>query len=294
MNFLSTIKYGFLFLLIYLSNIEILTAQEDEIPYWRENMKYLVYTPRYFGPNAFRLPELYSGRLSTRWELEARGEYHKFTGDKTKNLFARLYIPVAKGKASVEIWGVIVETYETDEATKEERHAAESSSLYTCTGDVIITSSYQLLQSDRWLDIAVSGSLKTASGNRLVDARYTDAASYWFDMTAGRNLLQTADKKVFFRLQGMIGFYCWMTNDMVHRQNDALLYGFGANLNIKNFSLAANYAGFYGYTNNGDRPVIFRTKLNYEFKKNILSLRYNHGVRDFLYDTYSVGIIRCF
>jgi hypothetical protein len=294
MKFLFKLTYGLLFLILHLCNTDSLFAQEDEYVDWRDKMKLLVYSPRYFGPNAFRLPDLHSGRLGTRWEFEVRGEYHYYTGDQTKNLFARLYIPIANGKAGVEIRGVAVETYLMDDATRDERHAAENQPPFTCMGDFIISSYYQILQSDTWCDIIVSGNLKTTSGNRLCDARYTDAAAYWFEMTAGRNLLQTADKSIAFRLQGMIGFYCWMTNDMVHRQNDAVLYGFGSSLNIKNLSLAANWTGFHGYLNNGDRPMIFRTKLNYEYKKNILSLRYNHGVRDFLYDTYSVGLIRCF
>ena len=257
-------------------------------------MELLVYTPRYFGPNAFRIQELNSGRLGSRWEIEVRGEYHYYTGDQTKNIFGRLYIPIANGKVGVEIRGVIVETYLMDEKTKQERNSVETQPPITCNGDIIITSYYQVLSNDRICDISVSGSLKTASGNRLCDARYTDAASYWFEMTAGRNLLQTANKSMTLRLQGMIGFYCWMTNDMVHRQNDAILYGYGGSLKWKNLTLAANWSGFHGYLNEGDRPMIFRSKLDFEVKNNILSLRYNHGIRDALYDTYSVGLIRCF
>jgi hypothetical protein len=293
MHFLSKLKYGLLFFILYISHSECLLAQEEYVD-WREKMKYLVYSPRYFGPNAFRLPDLHSGQLGKRWELEVRGEYHYYTGDQTKDLFGRLYIPIANGKAGVEIRGVAIETYRMDEATRDERHAYECEPPITCKGDIIVSSFYQILQSDQWLDIAVSGTLKTTSGNRLCDARYTDAAAYWFETTAGRNLFQTADKAVTFRLQGMIGFYCWMTNDMVHRQNDAVLYGFGGSLNVINLSFSADWAGFHGYKDNGDRPMIFRSKLNFEYKKNILSLRYNHGIRDFLYDTYSVGFIRCF
>ena len=29
--------------------------------------------PRYFGPNAFPIPELVGGSLSSRWEVELRG-----------------------------------------------------------------------------------------------------------------------------------------------------------------------------------------------------------------------------
>ena len=61
---------------------------------WRERMKLLNYTPRYFGPNAFPFSELTDGRIGKRWELELRGEYHEAAGDRTADLFARLCIPV--------------------------------------------------------------------------------------------------------------------------------------------------------------------------------------------------------
>ena len=292
MKFFSKLPYSLLFLMM-INYTNCLLAQEEYVD-WREKMNDLVYSPQYFGPNAFRLPDLHGGRLGTRWEIEVRGEYHYYTGDRTKDLFARLYVPIANGKAGVEIRGVVVETYLTDDETRDARHAVENQPPITCNGDVIISSFYQVLQSDTWCDITVSGSLKTASGNRLCDARYTDAASYWFEVTAGRNLFQTTDETITFRLQGMIGFYCWMTNDMVHRQNDAVLYSLGGSFNVKNLSFSANWSGFHGYQNNGDKPMVFRSKLNYEYKKNILSLRYNHGVKDFLYDTYSVGYILCF
>ena len=33
---------------------------------------------------------------------------------------------------------------------------------------------------------------------------------------------------------------------------------------------------------------------NVKLKKNIISFRYKHGVRDYLYDSYSIAYIRCF
>ena len=281
-------------LVIILLAIPFLLFAQGEDEDWRERMKLLIYTPRYFGPNAFPISELRSGRIGTRWELELRGDYHDYAGDKTSDLFARLFIPIAHGKAGVEIAGVVTENYETTEAVKLERRAAETKPPFRCYGDVLIHSFYQVLRSDRWCDLMVSANLKTASGGRLADARYTDAASYWFDLTAGRNLLQNADGSAALRLQGLLGFYCWMTNDLVHRQNDALLYGIGMSAKLYNVSLAADYSGFYGYKNNGDYPVTLRTKFEYEIKKNIISIRFKHGMYDNLYDSYSLAYIRCF
>lgn len=92
----------------------------------------------------------------------------------------------------------------------------------------------------------------------------------------------------------MAGFYCWMTNDLVHRQNDAISYGAGFTGTYRNFMLRTDLSGFYGYENNGDRPIILRNNLTYEIKKNIVSLRYDHGMKDRLYDSYSLAYIRCF
>ena len=75
------------------------------------------------------------------------------------------------------------------------------------------------------MDIVVSANLKTASGGRLCDARYTDAASYWFDANLGRTLWKRKDVNASIRVQALAGFYCWMTNDVVNRQNDAFCYG---------------------------------------------------------------------
>ena len=76
--------------------ISVLQAEE-----WWEKRQFLTYSPRYFGPNAFPFPELMSGKLPSRWEVEVRGEYHTMPGDQTQDIFARLYIPIANGKAGV-------------------------------------------------------------------------------------------------------------------------------------------------------------------------------------------------
>jgi hypothetical protein len=281
-------RAGFVILGIF-CYLPFIEAQE-----WREQVELLMYTPRYFGPNAFPMPELRSGEVGNRREVEVRGEYHYYTGDRTKDVFARLFIPFAKGRAGLELSGVVREDYVMTEATREERHAVENRPPIACYGDMIVSSFYQLLKSDKWCDITLGSNLKTASGGRLCDARYTDAATYWFDLTFGKTLIRNKDRTAFVRLQGMTGFYCWMTNDMIHRQNDALLYGGGLGGQYKNVFLAVDYSGYYGYKNNGDRPVMLRSKLNYEFKKNILSVRFRHGIRDCLYDSYSLAYIRCF
>ena len=99
----------------------------------------LKYSPRYFGANAFPFPELMGGKLSPRWEVELRGEYHKMTGDKTKDVFARLYIPIAKGRAGVSLYGVIQEWYETSPEVRDERNAVHVKSPIPCHWEFILS-----------------------------------------------------------------------------------------------------------------------------------------------------------
>ena len=90
---------------------------------WWEKVEYLTYSPRYFGPNAFPIPELVGGSLSSRWEVELRGEYHKTQGDQTKDIFTRLYIPVVKGRVGVNVSWVFQEWYEMSPEVRDERYA---------------------------------------------------------------------------------------------------------------------------------------------------------------------------
>jgi hypothetical protein len=270
-----------------------MAGAEDD---WRDKTLLLVYAPRYFGPNAFPIPELRSGKAPSHAEVEVRGEYHAYTGDKTRNLYLRALIPAVKGRAGIEVRFVALEQYRMTPEVRDERHAAELESPpnESGSGDVVISAFYQLLQSDRWIDAMCCLNLKTASGGRLCDARFTDAATYWIDITLGKDILKSRDRMYRLRVQAMSGFYCWMTNDMVHRQNDAILYGAGITATLRRLTLSSDLSGFSGYKHNGDQPLLWRNSLQLEYRRNVLSLRYTHGMKDSLYDTYSIGYIRKF
>jgi len=272
----------------------IFSAAKAQETTWQEYMRNMTFSPRYFGPNAFPLPELRSGYLDNRIEVELRGEYHAYKGDQAKDIYGRILIPVAEGRAGIEVSGVFYEYYHMTQETVIERHTSGQYWPDGARGDLIISSFYQLFGKNKWVDLLLESSLKTASGTRLSDARYTDAASYWFDVNAGFHLYKDAGSSSFIRLQGLVGFYCWMTNEIVHRQNDAFLYSAGINGGTNNLKMQVDIAGFVGYKNIGDRPIILRTKLNYEFRNNILSFRFKHGINDYFYNTCSLAYIRCF
>lgn len=285
-------KYVLLVTCILLASFVRTYAEDDDS--WREKMKLLIYSPKYFGPNALPIPTLHSACVGGRWEVELRGEYHHYTGDKTKNMYGRLFIPLVKNRVGVEVTC----TYETEftltPETRDERHAAGTKNFDKIIGDVIIGTHYQILRSDKWLDIVGRMYIRTATGERLALARFTDAAGYWFDLTFGKTIVRNASGTASLRIQGMTGFYCWMTNSLVHRQDDAFSYGLGVSGTYKKLSLQTDLSGYTGYENNGDRPMALRTNLKFEIKKNIISFKFSHGMKDNLYDSYSLGYIRCF
>ena len=62
-------KYAVLFLLITLS-AGVAKAESSGDEPWREEMKKLIYSSRYFGPNALPIPTMHSGSVSNRWEVK--------------------------------------------------------------------------------------------------------------------------------------------------------------------------------------------------------------------------------
>ena len=275
---------------IILFSMSIAQAQE-----WRDNMALLVYSPRYFGPSAFPIPELHQGKVPMMYEVEARGQYHYYIGDQTHDIFLRALLPIIRGRAGIEVCFLAWEKYKMTPETREERHAANTEPQGAkYNGDVVASAFFQLLESEEWIDAMFSFTLKTASGGRLCDARFTDAAAYRFDMTIGRDLARNVEGNYYLLLVASTGFYCWMTNSMVHRQNDAWAYSIGLAGGIDRLAITSDISGFNGYDKYGDNPLVWRNNLQLDLNNNVISLRYNHGIRDFLYDTYSIGFIRRF
>ncbi|MDR1718569.1 MAG: hypothetical protein LBR67_00400 [Dysgonamonadaceae bacterium] len=262
---------------------------------WREEMANLIYTPAYFGPNAFPIPEVLSGKIISEYQVEARYDYHYNPGDKTQDLYFRSLLPFGK-KSALEISGIFREYYYTSEEVRNARHALHTNlgKGDACYGDAIVTAMFQLVESDRWMDILLISGLKTASGNRLHDARHTDAASYWFSVNPGRDLFRSADRRYSLRLAGMVGFYCYMTNLDHNRQNDAFLLGGALQSRIGNVYFEAGLRGFQGYWDEGDHPLLFATKIKYRDNNHAVYIRYQEGLDDYEYKTVSVGYIFCF
>lgn len=164
----------------YLSRILLITfvfvfsATYSHADSWRDKTELLIYSPRYFGPNAFPIPEMRDGQVSERYEVEVRGEYHYYTGDKTWDIVGRALLPFFRGRAGIEVNWCFKEKYKMTPETRDERFAVETESPIKYNGDIVISSFFQVLKSEKWVDATISANIKTASGGRLCDARFTD------------------------------------------------------------------------------------------------------------------------
>ena len=68
---ISMMKY--LFRILLATSIFALSATDSHADSWRDKTELLIYSPRYFGPNAFPMPEMRDGQVSERYEAGACG-----------------------------------------------------------------------------------------------------------------------------------------------------------------------------------------------------------------------------
>ncbi len=94
-----------------------------------------------------------------------------------------------------------------------------------------------------------------------------------------------------FRPYAMLGFYTWQTNDELNLQNDALLYGIGTDFEKNNWRFVSSWSGYYGYKNNGDRPMQLNFELRKDYNKKAFRVQYQHGLHDWMYRTVRFSFI---
>jgi hypothetical protein len=287
----------FIITLIFLLSGILSHSQGDDYSWWNNKHNwdgispwsdYLTVSPAYFGPNALPVPEIRDGNIETRVSLEGAADLHFSEGDNTQNLFLKLRYPFWEGRIAIEVFGVPVEHYIMDTITRDERAARCYNCEGTAMGDLYIGTMIQLLRDKgAWPDLVFGFTLRTASGNLLGDARFTDAPGYYFDLSAGKSYKLSS--KFQIRPFAMIGFYVWQTNHDAWRQNDAFLYGLGLKAYSNAYEFNAKWGGYKGYIGNGDAPMVLRANAIYKFKKVHLKLAFQQGLNDFEYTSVRVG-----
>lgn len=255
-------------------------------PGWRN---WMIISPGYLGPNALPVPEVKKGFLTTNTEIEITGSNHSHAGDPTQDISGRAYVPFAKGKIAVEMYGVILEHYAYSEAIRDERFSRDKDGEGKAIGDLYFATLIQLVKDKKFPNALFRFAAKTASGGNLNGARYSDSPGYFFDVSFSKDF--GPKERLLFRPYTMLGFYCWQTNDELNLQNDAFVYGIGTDLIKSNWSFSSSWSGYSGYKDNGDRPSQLNFDLRKDFNKKAIRIQYQHGLHDWLYRTIRFSFI---
>lgn len=261
----------------------------DGITHWT---RYMISSPGYMGPNALPVPELRSGSVGNESRIQLGYAFHYNSMDPTQNVFAKFIIPVYKDKVTLEFSIIPIEIFDMDSVLRWERHTHQLKGEGIAFGDIYFGSNIQLAKDHKSLpDMVLRFMCKTASGNHLAEARYTDSPGYYFDLNFGKKLGNQKPGKIHAKFTGMVGFMAWQTYHINNRQNDAFIFGGGLLLSTRSFEFHNNFSGFIGYMNIGDQPVIFRSDLTIKGPNTDLKLEYKHGLHDFNYQSISASLI---
>jgi hypothetical protein len=265
----------------------------NQIHGWQPGMKgwkmFLIHSPKYLGPNALPVPELKIAKIPEKSEFEISADFHFKNGDPTQDLWGRCLIPFANSRIALELYGVAVEKYQMSEAIRDERFARDFDGKGKVVGDFYFSTLIQLVRGKKFPDAMLRLACKTASGEGYNAARVTDTPGYFFDLSLSKDIRNKRGNTL--TPSGMIGFYCWQTNDDRNFQNDAWLYGAGLNYNPGKWLFTSTLTGFHGYKNNGDSPLVFTAGIKRDIGRKTFRVQYLHGLNDWEYDTFKFSLI---
>lgn len=259
---------------------------------------YYSYSPRYFGPNAFPVPRMGDGKVNDKLTVDAAIEQYWGFGDNATDINLRVDIPLYPKYVNLSLWMVPVEYFNTSIHVRNERRMRIEDPKGWAIGDLYIQTGIQILRDrPKAPDIMINLTMKTASGNPLVAARYYDAPGYFFDATVGKTFsLGKNDHVVDLSVSGRAGFLCWQTIRMNYEahglamQDDAFLYGLRLGLTTKKWQFETDFSGYTGWLHNGDSPMVLRATASRNFPKgNTLYVSGLLGFRDYRYYMVSIG-----
>lgn len=262
---------------------------------------YIILSPAYLGPGALPVPESGKGLVPDELLIEIRPGFSWMKGDNTWDVFLRSRIPVVKKIVSLDFYGVPFEHYNMSESLVMERRGRNRDGKGSSVGDFYFGTVVQLMRDRKFPDLTLGMFCRTASATGLADARCTDTPGYHFDLTTGRSFSLKREGS-YFRPALMLGFLVWQLNQ---GQDDAFLFGAGADLVVGKFFSSASFDGYIGYFGDEkysplpavpevpfrDKPMVVRFNAGCKFPLFDLSLGYQRGVHDFNYQTLRFSLI---
>ncbi|MGM9735242.1 MAG: hypothetical protein ACI3ZL_02405 [Candidatus Cryptobacteroides sp.] len=254
------------------------------------------FAPKYFGPNAFPIPDMLDGRTSStlKAELYADSYFGTMAGkniadDYTSNLFVRVSVPLFTPRVNLSIWGNLLEYFSSGPEINAFRGISEEGTIQKTfgLGDIYISTDIQVLKQERmWVDCTLRAALKTASGDLYQYSRYYDCPGYFFDGSFGRDF--RLSEKAVLRTSVSGGFLCWQLDNW--RQNDAFMYGVQLSMTAGRFFISETWGGYIGWRDHGDSPMSIKTRLSWSFGAFFLNLEHQYGFRDWPFHQVRFGV----
>lgn len=259
-------------------------------------------SPYYFGPNAFPVPDMNDGTVYDHLRLELDGEYQPgYRGDRTTDIFIRANIPLFTDRANLSLWMNPIEWYRNSDRSIQECRIEPAANKYDIRNGHTVGDAYvsvdilAIKEGSRMPSLVLRSVLKSASDDGWHLGRYYDSPGYFFDSTLGKSFNIGSNISLRTALQG--GFLCWQTDN--GRQNDAVMYGLMARLNVNTFFLTASWCGYSGWehhaSNGGDlahdRPMVLRSEIGYHMGNLEFDASYQYGARDFPYHRVRAGVV---
>lgn len=252
-------------------------------------------TPYYFGPNAYPVPEV-TQRPLARTRVEAgTSVYFGRHGDVTANSLVGVRLPLWTPRANYSVWANIREFYRNTDASLDAQGVTgqwrDKARRGSSPGDIYVSTDMLVLKEGAWVpDVILRATLKTASGDDYEMSRHYDSAAYNFDLTAGKTFNLGG---VELRPSLMAGFVCWHTR--INQQDDALLYGLQCSASWNALTARVDVAGYHGRLAKfdpawHDSPAVLRSSVHYDLKRWTLSARYEHGLRDYPYNSVAGSV----
>ncbi|MDR9442382.1 MAG: hypothetical protein RI842_06655 [Schleiferiaceae bacterium] len=264
-------------------------AAQNQGPNWAQNLRHV---PRYLGPNALPVGEAMDARADTAAWLRLLGQYHRHPGDATANLLTTLHLPLFSERLSLRLHMVPYERFWLGRSTINQRRLKDTTREGSAVGDLNVATLITLWKETNWRPaVQLMINLRTASGGNLEQARFIDAPGYTFRVNAGKTFPVISPGLASLRLYLNAGLRVWQTRHPRLFQNDALVHATGLEWKGKDWSLRTELAGYIGYFERGDKPVVLRLTGRYRLSKVLhLTVQWQEGNVDYPFRSASAGL----
>lgn len=267
---------------------------QDNYQWWNELVdwdgtthwsRYHIHSPRYFGPNALRIPELTDPLIRDDASVIFKASLHMRIGEQAESTEILFTLPVNN---KISFFGSFIpfEHYEMTTAVRDERRSRDYDGVGYAIGDLSIGTRVKLISGrSSFPDATLTSYFKTALGTNREALRYTDAPAYYFGITMGKSWILN---QLEIRPLASAGLFVWQTNEDKNPQNDALAFALGMVMRYLELEVQVDYSSYKGYKDNGDHAGAITNRVMYTLSNRwSLGLTYVNGKHDNLYQEWA-------